>query len=207
MNITELIHWHSHLQFVVVALTVSYVYAYGAASAGLALNAAPLSGGYGGSLGLSSGYATKQVVTGPITAAIQSTRSYEVVPVALNYEAPVPQTIDVGPNVQPLAMIWRTQSSPLNVEQVHTPNGGQHESTRSEDAPSVLTHESYKPVIQEFREVIQPQRKIEQRIEPVVEHVHTVVARGEEYRAAPVYAKAALPLAAPVLAQGGHYRK
>ena len=195
-------------RFVVLALTVSYVYGYGQ-SAGLGFAAKGLA--LEAPLALNNGYGAVRaaVPVGPITAAIQSTRSYEVVPVALNYEAPVPQTIDVPANFQPLSMIWRTQSSPLNMEQIHTPAAGQHESTRSEDQPSVLTHESYKPVIQEFREVIQPQRKIEQRIEPVVEHVHTVVAKGEEYRAAQVLAaplRLEAPLAAKVLSKAD-YRK
>jgi len=210
-NISKLSAILEMFRLVVIALTVSCIYGYGA-PAGLALEGGfsgglALNSGYGSAgLALNNGYGAKAVLTGPITAAIQSTRSYEVVPVALNYEAPVPQTIDVGPNIQPLAMIWRTQSSPLNLEQVHTPAAGQHESTRSEDEASVITHESYKPVVQEFREVIQPHRKIEQRIEPVVEHVHTVVAKGEEYVAPAIAKVAPLPLATPVVAKAG-YRK
>ena len=121
-----------------------------------------------------------------------------MVPVPVSYEAPIPQTIDIPPNFQPVNMIFRTASSPLNVQQLHTPAAPQYESTRSEDAPSVLTHESYKPVIQEYREVIQPFRKIEQRIEPVVEHVHTVVAKGENYGGYGGYGGAAF--AAPIKA-------
>jgi len=190
-------------RFVVLAVTLGCACAgdYGGDFGGLR------AGGYSAGLALNAGYGARAVHHGPITAAIQSTRSYEVYPVALNYEAPVPQTIEVQPNFQPVNMIFRTASSPLNVEQVHTPFAPQHQSTRSEDQPSVLTHETYKPVIQEYREVIQPYRKIEQRVQPVIEHVNTLLAKGEEYRApaplalpAPAYsAPAPLPLAAPVL--------
>ena len=132
-------------------------------------------------------------------AAIQSTRSYEVVPVALPYEPAIPQTIDVPPNIQPVEIVFRTQSSPMNMLQIHTPGAPQFESTRSEDQESVLTHESYRPVIQEYREVIQPFRNIEQKVLPVLENVHTVVAKGDEYRAHVGYG-------APLLTKGvSHY--
>ena len=201
---------------------MSTVYCYGGArfagkglALGLGLRTAPLGlgvptlgglglglgAGYGAPLALAGGYARQAI--GPVTAAVHSTRSYEVVPVPVSYEAAIPQTIDIPLNVQPINMIFRTQSSPLNVQQIHTPAAPTYQSSRSEDAPSVLTHESYKPVIQEYREVIQPFRKIEQRIEPVIEHVHTVVAKGEQY-AAPVALAAPVarlaPLAAPVRA-------
>jgi hypothetical protein len=214
----------------VLALTVSYAYAvpavglglgggYGGGLAlgggyggGLALSKGfggglALDGGYGGGLALAGGYGAKGLVQhGPAIhpAAIHSTRSYEVVPVALNYEAPIPQTIDVGPNIQPVEIIFRTQSSPLGLQQIHTPAAPEYESTKSEDQPSVLTHESYRPVIQNYREVIQPHRNIEQRVQPVIENVHTVVAKGEEYRAAPVLAAKVLDAPLPLLAKGGY---
>ena len=179
-----------------LALTVSCAYAggYGYGSSGLGLGLGLRSGlGLRTTGLLNGGYAARSF--GPIPAAIQSTRTYEVVPVALNYEAAVPQTIEVGPNVQPINMIFRTQSSPLNLQQVHTPAAPQYESTRSEDEASVLTHESYRPVIQNYRETIQPFRNIEQRVQPVIENVHTVVAKGEELRVAPAYAAPVAPVA------------
>ena len=217
------------VQFVVLALTVCSAYAYGGygASAGLGLSLGGFNGGLvkgglidgglvNGGLGLgllnkgcAYGGCGRALPIGPIDAAIQSTRSYEVIPVALPQELPVPQTIDVGPNVQPVDIIFRTQSSPMNVQQIHTPSAGVFESTRSEDEASVLTHESYRPVIQNYREVIQPFRNIEQRVEPVIEHVHTAVAQGTGYRQAPLALAgpvAPLGLAGPaLLAKGGHY--
>jgi len=170
-------------------------------------------GGYGGSallgvrsgfgFGLGGGYGGVRSFNnyGPITAAVHSTRSYEVVPVPVHYEAPIAQTIEIPANIQPINMIFRTQSSPLNLQQIHTPSAPTYQSSRSEDAPSVLTHENYKPVIQEYREVIQPFRRIEQRIQPVIENVHTVVARGENYAPEPL----AAPL--PLLARNNGYKK
>ncbi|XP_054160399.1 uncharacterized protein LOC128958544 [Oppia nitens] len=188
-------------RFIVLALTISYVCAggYGGDFGGLrGGDFGGLRGGYSGGLALGNGYGAARAVhqTGPITAAIQSTRSYEVVPVALVQEAPIPQTIDVGANFQPVNMIFRTASSPLNLEQVHTPFAPQFHSSKSEDEASVVTHENYKPIIQEYREVIQPYRKIEQRVQPVIENVHTVVSKGEEFRAPLALAA---PYSAPLL--------
>jgi hypothetical protein len=210
-------------RFVVIALTVSQAFAggYGGGFGGAPLGfAGGLSGGlglgYAAPLGLAGGYA-RSLPVGPIPAAIQSTRTYEVVPVPSLFEAAVPQTIEVGPNIQPVNIVFRTQSSPLNLRQVHTPAAPQYESTRSEDAPSVLTHENHKTVVQNYVETIQPIRKIETRIQPVIENAHTVVARGEEYRQAPVALAApaydALPLRAalpaplplPLLGKSSHY--
>jgi len=130
-------------------------------------------------LNLNQGY-VRQVPVGPITAAIQSTRTYEVIPVALPYEAAIPQTIEVPQNVQPVNIIFRTQSSPLNLQQIHTPGVPQFESSQSQDENSVLTHDNYRTVVQKYNEVIQPIRKINQRINPVIENVHTAVAQGEQ---------------------------
>jgi len=166
-------------------------------------------GGYGAGLALAGGYATggyataRAVPIGPITAAVQSRRTYEVLPLALPQEAPIPQLIEVDAPVQPVHFVFRSQSSPVFVQQVHTPGAGGYEATRSEDAPHHLVHENYKPIIQELREVIQPFRKVIQKIEPVQEEVHTIVAKGEpRYNlplAAPVAAPYGAPLAAPIL--------
>jgi len=176
--------------------------------------------GYGGGLGLATGFAGGYggYHGGVIPAAVQSHRSYEVVPVPLHYEAAVPVTIDIPANVQPINMIFRTASSPLNVQQIHTPAAPVYQSSRSEDEASILTHENYKPVIQKYTEVIQPFRQIEQRVQPVIENVHTVVARGEEVHAPLALAGGyghgdglalggGIGLGAGLLSGGGHYKK
>jgi len=150
--------------------------------------------GYGAGLALTNNYNARSVPIGPVTAAIQSTRTYEVRPLALPQEPAIPQLIEVEPNEQPVQIVFRSQSSPVFVQQVHTPGApGQYEATRSEDEPHQLVHEVYKPVIQELREVIQPFRKVIQKVEPVLEEVHTVVAKGEPR----LQAIAPLPYAAP----------
>lgn len=130
-------------------------------------------GGYG--LGLSGSHSP-----GPLSAAIQTHRTYSVVPVALHQEAPVPQIIDVEPTYQPVKIIFRSLSSPVLVQQIHTPGEpGQSEATHSEDEPHRVVHEVLRPVIQEVREVIQPYRRVTQEVRPVLEEVHTRVAKGE----------------------------
>jgi hypothetical protein len=135
-------------------------------------------GGYGVGLGL--GYGTGYAAApGPVSAAIQSRRTYEVVPTPLNQEPAVPQIIEVEPSIQPVSVIFNSISSPVHVKQIHTPGApGQSESTKSEDQPHLVTHEVIRPVIQEVREVIQPYRRVVQEIKPVLEEVHTVVAKG-----------------------------
>jgi len=170
-----------------------------------------LAGGYGSGLALGGGYAAtlntgyapalRSVPIGPVTAAVQSRRTYEVRPFNLPQEPAIPQLIEVEPNEQPIHFVFRSQSSPVFVQQVHTPSGpGQYEATRSEDAPHHLVHEVYKPIIQELREVIQPFRKVIQEVKPVLEEVHTVVAKGEpklRVIAAPLPYAAPLAYAAP----------
>jgi hypothetical protein len=173
--------------------------------------------GYAGGLGLATGYAGKGLglgVTtgvinapiGPVSAAIQSRRTYEVVPSPLPQEPAVPQIIEVEPSIQPVQVLFRSISSPVVVQQAHTPGApGQVESTRSEDEPHRVTHEVLRPVIQEVREVIQPYRRVVQEVRPVLEEVHTVVAKGHRDTAiaAPAPVLAAAPVAAPVLADAG----
>jgi len=98
-------------------------------------------------------------------------------------EPVVPQIIEVEPSEQPVQVIFRSVSSPVLVQQIHTPGTpGKLESTRSEDEPHRVVHEVLRPVIQEVREVIQPYRRVTQEVRPVLEEVHTVVAKGEKYR-------------------------
>jgi len=184
--------------FLVVSLAITYCSAvpsaYGSAGlgGGLALGGIGLGNGYGlggglatglslgvgNGLGLASplGYASP----GPLPAAIHSRRSYEVIPVQTAYEPAIPQVIDVEPIEQPVSVIFRTVSSPVLVQQHHTPGApGQVESTRSEDEPHRVLHEVLRPVIQEVREVIQPYRRVTQEVRPVLEEVLTVVAKGD----------------------------
>ncbi len=154
--------------------------------AGGGYDAGGLGGGFAGSIAFGAGGVAKggygagyAAAPGPISAAIQSKRTYEVVPTPLHQEPAVPQIIEVEPSIQPVSVIFNSLSSPVHVKQIHTPGApGQVESTKSEDQPHLVTHEVLRPVIQEVREVIQPYRRVVQEIKPVLEEVHTVVAKG-----------------------------
>lgn len=99
----------------------------------------------------------------------------------MNSQPPVPSIVDVQPSEQPVQVIFRTQSSPVMVQQIHTPSQAPMvEKTNSEDEPHRVLHEVVRPVIQQVREIIQPFRHVSQEIRPVLEEVHTVVAKGQK---------------------------
>jgi len=142
-----------------------------------------------GTLGLATGVTggiplgAQTGVLGPVIAAIITQRTAEVVDFPTPPEVITPQVLIVEPNQLPVTIEFRSQSSPVNVHQVHIPGPpGDVKATRSEEEPDRVLHEVVKPVIQEVREIIQPFRKITQEILPVQEEVHSVVARGEGIR-------------------------
>jgi len=168
------------------------------------------SNGYGGSLQAApalTSYAAPAINTyaAPVQnyahdAAIQTRRTYEVRPVALQNDYAQPQIIEVQPEQLPVQVHFRTASSRVNVQQSHQPGApAQVEHASFQDEPHRVVHEVVKPVIQEVREIIQPYRRVTQEIRPVIEEVHTVVHKGEgrraqaplPVRAAPTYGNAA----------------
>jgi hypothetical protein len=187
-------------KFVVLAVVITYVNAGNLLRGGFVGGSG---GGFIGGLAFSRGHVgpllaptLSTVPIGPVIAAVQSTRTYEVRPLDLPSEPPVPQLIEVLPNEQPVQFVFRSASSPVLVQQLHAPGApGQYEETRSEEEPYRLSHEVYKPVIQEVREVIQPFRTVVQEVKPVLEEVHTIVAKGEPKLHAGI---GPLPVAAPV---------
>ena len=118
---------------------------------------------------------------GLIPAAIQSRRNIQFYDVPSNFEAAEPITVEVGqsPAAQ-LNIRFKSSSSPLAVEQDHSPAPGSMRETSSEDEPHVLRHTVSRPIFQEVHEVIKPFRRVTQEIQPVQENVETVVARGDE---------------------------
>ncbi|OTF73050.1 hypothetical protein BLA29_008884, partial [Euroglyphus maynei] len=169
-------------------------YGYGPALAAPLLAGGPLLAA--GPL-LPAAYAAAPAV---VAAAVQSRHhvQYYDVPTTGHVQ---PITIDVGANVVPVNMIFRSASSHLNVEQSHLNQGGSVQETASQDEPHLLRHTVTKPILQEVREVITPFRRIQQEIQPVQEEVKTLVARGHPTAAAaPLLAAAPAPtalLAAP----------
>ncbi len=59
--------------------------------------------------------------SGPISAAIETKRNVEIVPVYAPQEPIVPQVIEVSANELPVTILFKSQSSRVFVEQLHTP--------------------------------------------------------------------------------------
>nr|XP_027204225.1 putative uncharacterized protein DDB_G0277255 [Dermatophagoides pteronyssinus] len=117
---------------------------------------------------------------GPVTTAIESTRTVEVKPVQVMGEPHEPQVVEVPSEDMPVTVHFKSQSSRVLVQQTHTPaQVVEPEHTTSEDEPQRVIHEVVKPVIQEIREIIQPYRRLIQQVQPVIEQTHTVIAKGE----------------------------
>ncbi|OTF74925.1 hypothetical protein BLA29_010883, partial [Euroglyphus maynei] len=77
----------------------------------------------------------------------------------------------------PVNLLFKSASSSLNIQQAHEGAGGSVQESQSEDEPHILKHSVTKPIIQEVHEVITPQRKITQEIQPVVEEILTIVSK------------------------------
>ncbi|KAH7644299.1 dfp2-like protein [Dermatophagoides farinae] len=115
-----------------------------------------------------------------VSAAVQTKRTVEVKPILFQSDPVEPHIVDVEASIQPVQVVFRSSSSPVMVQQIHTPAQPIHvEPTRSEDEPHTVQHQVMRPVIQEIREIIQPYRRVLQEIRPVLEEVRTVVARSE----------------------------
>ena len=75
---------------------------------------------FGGALGLSGlGLGEYNEEAGsPIHAAISTKRTFEIRPIMVESQPPVPSVVDIQPSEQPVQIIFRTQSSPVLVQQV-----------------------------------------------------------------------------------------
>lgn len=81
----------------------------------------------------------------PVSAAVGTKRTYEVRPVMIQGEPPVPSVVHVLPSEQPVQVVFRTHSSPVLVQQVHTPaQPPEVEKTSSEDEPHRVIHNVYR---------------------------------------------------------------
>ena len=115
--------------------------------------------------------------SGPVLAAIKSQRYRSVIPVHEEEDNVEEHIIKVEPYRQPVSIIYKTESNPVKVEQLHKKGEPTFEETESEDEPHRVTHKVFRPIIQEIKEIIQPYRRIRQEIRPVVEEVKTIVAK------------------------------
>ncbi|KPM07526.1 DFP2-like protein 26 [Sarcoptes scabiei] len=157
---------------------------YGNNGNGLGLGSGNFLDGAGGGLGggLGGGFGGGNVGTGgaQVSAAIQTKRTVEVKPIVLQSDPIEPHVVDVEASFQPVQVVFRSSSSPVMVQQIHTPAQPiQVEPTQSEDEPHRVQHQVMRPVIQEIREIIQPYRRVLQEIRPVLEEVRTIVAKAE----------------------------
>lgn len=114
--------------------------------------------------------------------AIQSRRTIEYVPYTPAQQSLLPaQVIQVDHVTAPVKFLFRSQSGPVLLQQQYVQRAPEAlvQLTRSEDPVQQLSHEVYKPIVHELREVIQPFRKVTQEIKPIVEEVRTVVAKSD----------------------------
>jgi len=91
-----------------------------------------------------------------------------------------PTSIEVGANAIPIDFLFRSASSQLNVQQMHTGAMGSNQETASEDEAHMLKHTVKKPIYQEVREIVAPYRKITQEVKPVQENIETIIAKAQK---------------------------
>lgn len=122
---------------------------------------------------------TAAIMSHPIySTAFSAKRSYEIKPLLIENQITEPSVVNVDGSEQPVKVIFRTQSSPMMVRQVHMPRKPtEMERTNSIDEPHRVLHAVMRPVIQEVREIIQPYRRLTQEIRPVLEEIHTIVSK------------------------------
>ena len=124
-------------------------------------------GGYGGYSG--------NVGSLPIIRSHQSLNYYPVASSNYGYAQPTTVYTDsIGP---PVNIVSRSFSSPVTLQHIHIPSPGSFRATSSQDGAHVRVHTVTKPIIQEVREIIAPQRIIRQQVLPVQEEIQTLVAR------------------------------
>lgn len=72
-----------------------------------------------------------------------------------------PQIIDVEPDTVPIQVVFRSRSTRVQVQQIHTPSKVEEvETSRTEEEPQRVKHQLFRPVIQEVLEIIQPYRMV-----------------------------------------------
>lgn len=115
-----------------------------------------------------------------ISVAVQSQHSLQVVDVPTVTSSAAGPEIHIPASSQPIELAFHSQSSPINVRQVHIPGvvpPPQHSQT--EEQPEILKLTVVKPLVQEINEIVTPQRKIQQTVLPVQETVNQVVTKAQ----------------------------
>ena len=116
-----------------------------------------------------------------IPAAIETRYSLDVRPFQINNHHPIqPQVVRVDGTQ--LSFIFKFKSSSSNINVIHKHDSAKApavQQSNSVDEPHILSHTVNRPIIQEIRELISPYRRVIQQIEPVQQHVQTIVATGQ----------------------------
>lgn len=128
--------------------------------------------------GSDAGYKPPPDTSKPIQAAIISRHYLKFKPVKSSQKQQKIPEIIIQSEASPITLKFMSQSSSLKVEQEHQTGGGQEQEGSTEyDEPIVAKLTVKKPVYQEVREIIIPQRKIIQEIRPVKEIIKTIVSK------------------------------
>lgn len=103
---------------------------------------------------------------GPGPLAVHTRQRVNYIPTpSSGYAAPTPVGLDA--QSPPISLNYRTFSAPISIQHVHVPGQGSFRATASQDPPHVRVHSVTKPIVQELREIIVPQRQVRQQVLPV----------------------------------------
>ena len=89
-----------------------------------------------------------------------------------------PTNVEIVSRPTAINLFFRSRSSPINVRHVHVGSPGSFRETSSTDEPHIRVHTVTRPIIQELREIIAPQRIVRQEVLPLQEQIETIIARG-----------------------------
>ena len=117
-----------------------------------------------------------------VDAAIHSKHSVQIIPVSGSKHMGKTPVVDINSEPLPLTLRFNSHSTRILPIQKHFSHSGQVYKQNAIDEPDVLIQNIRKPIIQEVREIITPYRKVVQEIQPVMEEIHTIVAKGEARR-------------------------
>ncbi|KAI2796321.1 hypothetical protein BLOT_015875 [Blomia tropicalis] len=136
--------------------------------------------GNGGSSYGSSNYGSSysQANYGPSNLAVVTQQRVNYVDTP-NQGYAQPTTVNVESQAIPIVLNFRSASSPVQINHQHQASSGSFRQTESTDEAHRHLHTVTKPIIQEVREIIAPQRIVRQQVLPVQEQIQTVVARNQ----------------------------
>ena len=75
-----------------------------------------------------------------------------------------PTNVNIESSPAAINLNFESSSSPVNINHQHKPGKGSFRQTESQDEPHRRVHTVTKPIIQEVREIIIPQRIVRQQV-------------------------------------------